>query len=327
MSKWSVRSSPGLPGTSIFRTEPTVTPARRTWLPSTRPWLFGKRAKYEVRARKKPVFPPITMMIPAKMTSDAKTMIPTRERVRASALMPSASYGTSIVRADEAAVDALRLPSASFVLVRVQERPQVGHRRDVRLVRRADERETGVLQERDTVGHEEGRRDVVRHEDGRRAEPFVQVGDQAVDRHRRDRVEAGRRLVVEEDVRLQGDGPRERHALLHPARERGREEPQHVAPEVDEAEHLDDARLDLCLAHLRVLAEREGDVLEDRHRVEERAALEEHSDLLAHAPHLLFREVGDVLAVHEDAPLVRVVEAVHLPERYGFPLARSAEAD
>src|SRR5258706_5289214 len=165
MPRWGVGPSRGLPGPSIFRREPTVTPARRPWLLSTGPWLFGKRAKYEVRARKKPVFPPITMMIPAKMTSDAKTMIPTRERVRASALMPSASYGTSIARADEAAVDAVRLPSPSFLLLRVQERPQLGHRRDLRLVPRADERATGALPERDPVGHAERRRDVVRYFD------------------------------------------------------------------------------------------------------------------------------------------------------------------
>ena len=36
---------------------------------------------------KKPRLPPIVRMAPAKRTSAAKMMIPTRERVRASALM------------------------------------------------------------------------------------------------------------------------------------------------------------------------------------------------------------------------------------------------
>ena len=111
----------------------------------------------------------------------------------------------------------------------------------------------------------------------------------------------------------------ERDALFHPARKRGGKEPLHVAPEVHEPQHLAHAGRDLLLGPARVLAQREGDVLEDRHRVEERATLEEHADLLAHRHELLLGKPRDLHAVHPDLSRVGLLEAVHVPERDGLP--------
>ena len=165
----------------------------------------------------------------------------------------------------------------------------------------------------------------MRHDDGRRREPLVQVDDEPVDRHRRHGIEARRRLVVEEDLGLERDGAGQGDALLHAARERGGKQALHVASEVDEPEHLRDAGRDLLLRPGRVLAQREGDVLEDRHRVEEGAALEEHADLLAHGDELLLGKLGDLHAVHPDLAVVGLLEAVHVPERDGLARAGSAE--
>ncbi len=52
--------------------------------------------------------------------------------------------------------------------------------------------------------------------------PRTQLDDQVVDHIGHDRVEPGRRLVEKQDFRLGRDRPRQRHALLHAARQLGR---------------------------------------------------------------------------------------------------------
>src|SRR5512143_3604286 len=117
---------------------------------------------------KKPRFPPTVRMAPAKRTSAAKTMIPTRDRVRTSAPMVGLLGG--------------------------EERAEVRDVRAPRLVGRADEGDSPVLQEGQLVGDVEGRRDVVRDDDRGRLEARVQVDDELGERRRRDRVEARGRL-------------------------------------------------------------------------------------------------------------------------------------
>src|ERR1700686_3493156 len=126
---------------------------------------------------------------PASSTNAAKRMTPTRVLVLTSAL-----------KAGPLAVFSFRRFSGD------EERVQVGDLRGTRLLWSSDEVEAAGLQEGDTVGHEERRDDVVRHDDGRRREALVQVDDEAVDRHRRHRVEPRRGLVVEEDFGLERDG-------------------------------------------------------------------------------------------------------------------------
>ena len=84
---------------------------------------------------------------------------------------------------------------------------------------------------------------------------------------------------------------------------------------------------DLFLGHLRVLAQRKGDVLEDGHRVEERAALEQHPELLAHAVQLFFGMIGDVFVFDDDAAGVGRFQSEHVPQRDRLAAARSAEDD
>jgi hypothetical protein len=70
-----------------------------------------------------------------------------------------------------------------------------------------------------------------------------------------------------------------------------------------------------------------GDVVVDGERVEERALLEDHPDLLAHAHHLGLRVLGDVFAVHEDAPRVGLEQAQYEVDDGGLAAARAAEDD
>src|SRR5204863_7940097 len=89
-------------------------------------------------------------------------------------------------------------------------------------------------------------------------------------------------------LRLERDGAREADAAPHAARELRRR----LAPlpgEAHQTQALLHAGADLVFPHLRAAAQRKGDVLEDAHRVEQRALLEGHAETPA--------ELGDLAVV------------------------------
>ena len=83
--------------------------------------------------------------------------------------------------------------------------------------------------------------------------------------------------------------------------------------------------LDLVLALVGVLAERERDVVVEVHRAEERAVLEQDAELLAHLEELVVGHRRHGLAVHEHVALVRIEQADHVLDADRLPGARRAE--
>src|SRR5206468_3371237 len=75
---------------------------------------------------------------------------------------------------------------------------------------------------------------------------------------------------------------------------------------------------DLILGLVRVLAQREGGVVVEVHRAEERAVLEQDAELLAHREQLVVRHVRHRLAMHEDVALVGVQKADHVLDAHGL---------
>ena len=90
-----------------------------------------------------------------------------------------------------------------------------------------------------------------------------------------------------------------------------------------EAAH--DDVLDLVLALLGVLAQRERDVVVEVHRAEQRAVLEQQPELLAHLEQLVVGHVRDRLAVHDDVALVGVQQADHVLDADRLPGPRGAD--
>jgi phenylpropionate dioxygenase-like ring-hydroxylating dioxygenase large terminal subunit len=112
-------------------------------------------------------------------------------------------------------------------------------------------------------------------------------------------IEARGRLVVEDDLRIRGDGARDADALSHPAGELARKLGHDLLGiEVDEREPLAHDLLDARLVELGVLPERIGDVVEDGKRVEQRRVLEDHPDLATQVERLLEAQIPDVLVEH-----------------------------
>src|SRR6185503_1262448 len=116
----------------------------------------------------------------------------------------------------------------------------------------------------------------------------------------------------------------ERRALAHPARElRGHESLASLEPH--HGQHLGHARRDVLLRQHAMLAKREGDVVADRQRVEERALLEEHAHAPANRYEAVFVEGLEPCALNLDAALVGTEEPVQVLQQDALAAAAAAE--
>ena len=83
--------------------------------------------------------------------------------------------------------------------------------------------------------------------------------------------------------------------------------------------------LDFVFAHVRMLAKRIRDVLENRHRVEERCTLKHHPHLLPDLECLFKGEVRNVLAVDTDRAAIRYEQPEDQLQRRRFSRSRLAD--
>src|SRR4051812_2597484 len=179
-------------------------------------------------------------------------------------------------------------------------------------------------EDRDVVRDPPRRHDVVRDDAVGPAVLLVDLHDQLAQQCGAHGVQARVGLVEQHDVGVQHQRARESGALSHAARELVRHLVDRPAqPDFLEPAH-DDLR-NLLLALVRVLAEREGRVVIHVHRAEQRAVLEQDSELLAHLEQLVVGHVGDRLAVHEDVALVGVEQADHVLDAHRLARARGAQ--
>src|SRR4051812_17624376 len=143
---------------------------------------------------------------------------------------------------------------------------------------------------------------LVRDEDGRHVFEVAEFYREFADGSSGRRVEARSRLVEHHNLRAADECARDADPSAHAAREFNRHLVDRVF-EVDEAEHPTHLLLDLFLRHA-LLVQAVRDVVVNRERVEERALLKDHADLLAYGHHLGLGVLRDVLAVHDDAARV-----------------------
>ena len=133
----------------------------------------------------------------------------------------------------------------------------------------------------------------MRHNDARHAKLPLRLDDEVVDLRRRDGVKPRTGLIVEDDGRVDGNGTRQAHALLHAAGKLSRHHAL-AARKTYELQFLAHDALDLRLLEPPVLAQSEGDVLADGHGIEERRILKAHAHLEPHHIQLGFRHLRDL---------------------------------
>ena len=184
------------------------------------------------------------------------------------------------------------------------ELPDGGLGRGVDLRRRARRDASAAGQDVHPVRDRGDLLDVVRHHDAGEPERIVELPDESREHSGGDRVLAGERLVVEDDLRIEGERAGERDAARHPPRELARPE----APGVPQPHRLELEQhhvTDRLLGEAGVLAEGERDVVEDVEVGEEGTGLEEDPHPLAERVEAGAREAVHVLAADPHAPAVR----------------------
>jgi hypothetical protein len=177
----------------------------------------------------------------------------------------------------------------------------------------------------DVVGDLAGRRHVVGDRDGGGAEPLDAVDDEIVDDVGHDRVEAGRGLVEEDDLGVGGDGAGEADALLHAARQLGREQLGDVGAEAHLLQLVERDVLGLVARHLAALDQAEGDVLPDGKGIEQGRALEQHAEAREMAVALLALQPDDLLAADADRARIGPDEAENRLDHHRLAGARAAD--
>jgi hypothetical protein len=156
------------------------------------------------------------------------------------------------------------------------------------------------------------------------AKRLLEPADQGVELGRGDRIEAGRRLVEEEDARIERHRSCDCRALLHPARDLARQVPRELV-EADKFELHPGDEIHGCRRQIRVFLERQPDVFEQRHRAEQCARLI-HDAEAAHdfAPLVLARR-REIAAVDQHAARERRIEADHVLQQRALAGAGPAE--
>ncbi|EGJ73036.1 putative D-methionine ABC transporter, ATP-binding protein [Streptomyces sp. Tu6071] len=176
------------------------------------------------------------------------------------------------------------------------------------------------------VGHGRGDVEVVRDDEHRRVDAGVEVDEELGDEGGAHRVEARVGLVAQDDLRVEHEGPREARALAHPAADLAGQLALR-ADQADEFDPLHDDAADLGLLLAGVLAQREGDVVEEVHRPEQGPVLEHQAELLAGLHDVPLRRARHVDAVHQDATVLGLEQADQRLEEDGLARPRRTEHD
>src|SRR5207237_3340840 len=229
-------SFPGSNTAAIFVTCPTRTPLNSTGEPTDRPVIEPEKNITNVNRFWKNLPEPKTVMPAA-----------------ASATAPTTKAPISVFLAC--------LPTAGL-LSAGQEGPHPGILRsgqELLRVARGDHRLALAVEEHRVVGDGEDALELVRHHHDGGAEAVAQIEDQVVEPPRAQRVEARRRLVEEEDVRVERHRARQAGALRHAAADL-RRVVLLAAGETHERELQRGHRCDLFRPGLNVFLQREGQV-------------------------------------------------------------------
>ena len=189
------------------------------------------------------------------------------------------------------------------------------------LIWRALGGDAAVAQDDHMVGHVEGLLHVMGHQDGGQSHGIVELADQLGGRAQGDGVQPGEGLVVHDQFGVQRNGPRQRHAAGHAARDLAGHEVARTAQAHGMQLHEHDVA-DQFVGEIGVLAQREGHVVEHAHVGEQRAELEQHSHAPARGVQACGVHGGDVLAIEQYLPLLGMLLAADQAKHRGLAAAR-----
>src|SRR5690606_4392976 len=208
--------------------------------------------------------------------------------------------------------------------------PAVEELLDHRLVRgqqhltRTEHHQLTTEQHADVVGHRARQVDVVGHDQDRRVDLGIDIDQQLAQVRGTHRVQTRVRLVDQDDLRIQHQSPRQPGTLAHTTGDLTGQLALR-AQQTREFELLHHDLPDLRLRLLRVLPQRERDVVEQVHRPEQRTVLEQHPEQLADLVELLVRTRRDVGITDEDRTTLRPQQADQRLQEHRLTRARGAQ--
>jgi hypothetical protein len=179
---------------------------------------------------------------------------------------------------------------------------------------------------RDAVADRIERVEVVRDQEDGEAEPVAQVEHEPVEGGRADRIEAGGRLVQEEQLGIERERAGDSGALAHSARQLGGEFGAGFGRQADHddlvgrdlvEQLLREARIEFAKRHLHVLGDGQGR--------EERGALEQDSPALADRLQRGIVAVEHRLAEHPHLALVGLLQADDRAHQHRLAGSRAAD--
>src|SRR5579859_461903 len=176
------------------------------------------------------------------------------------------------------------------------------------LFHRSKEDGLALMQEHHAVRELLRETHVMCHHNGRQLQLILELLYQVTEQLSHERVHHRRRLVIKNAFRLGRQGTRHGHRALHAG---GKVTGQQVTHR-SHAHHFEQSihhLIDLRFIKAAALAERECHVLTHGKRIEERATLEDHGDLLADALHLIFAVIRDVFTGYDDPPGIWLEES------------------
>jgi hypothetical protein len=166
----------------------------------------------------------------------------------------------------------------------------------------------------------------MRHDERRDVLEIAQLDDLVVHGRGDDRIEAGRRVVEQQERRSRGNCPGNTDAApLTAGQGRGHRVDQ--GSKSDEAQHLFDPRTNGRPWHVGLLVEPVADVLVDGQRIEEGVLLEQHADVGAHSQQIALCQGVDALAMDVNGTGIRAKQPENQLEQDGFARAAVAEQD
>ena len=160
----------------------------------------------------------------------------------------------------------------------------------------------------------------MRHHDAGQPQGIVQGANQAGRRAQRNRVQPGKRLVVHDELRVQGNGPRQGHAPCHAAGNFAGL--QRAGPTQANGVQLHQHDVaDQCLGQIGMLAQGKRHVVEHIHVGKQRPKLKQHAHAPAHGVQRGRVHLAHVLPIEQHLALLRPVLPANQAQHGGFAAA------
>ena len=166
----------------------------------------------------------------------------------------------------------------------------------------------------------------MRHHHTGHAEFSRQIHHQLIDRCRCHRIKSSAWFVVEENFRIQRQGPSQTCSLLHATTDLRwkllRRFPQRHKFKFNLDHHVDDR-----VVQIRVFFQNETDVVGDRHRIEQRPGLKQNAKAFLDIVEFGFGQSRQIFPKHLNHTLIGLQAPDHMPQQGRLATATTAHDD